>query len=86
MNCFENDPVLERMPDRLAARPVFLDHRRECVEHPFGPIKQWMGQGTFLMHGLEKVRAESSPNALAYNIRRAISLVGFPAMIPALRG
>jgi hypothetical protein len=39
----------------------------ETVEHPFGTIKQWMYQGAFLMHGLEKVRGESSLTALAYN-------------------
>lgn len=85
VNRFENEAVLERMADRLAARPDVLDQRRESVEHPFGSIKQWMGQGAFLMRGLENVRAEFSLTALAYNIRRAITLVGIPAMIAAVR-
>ncbi len=38
----ENEAVLDRMADRLAARPDILDRRRESVEHPFGTIKQWM--------------------------------------------
>lgn len=85
VNRFENEAVLERMADRLCARPDVLDQRRESVEHPFGSIKQWMGQGAFLMRGLDKVRAEFSLTALVYNLRRAISLVGIPAMIAAVR-
>jgi transposase len=81
-----NEAVLERMADRLAARPDILDQRRESVEHPFGSIKQWMGQGAFLMRRLENVRAEFSLTALAYNLRRAISLIGIPAMIAAAGG
>ena len=55
------------------------------VEHPFGTIKQWMGQGTFLMRQLENVRSEFSLTALAYNLRRAITLVGVPGLIAAVR-
>ena len=62
----ENEAVLDRMAARLAARPEMLDHRRNSVEHPFGTIKQWMGQGAFLMRRLENVRGEFSLTALAY--------------------
>ena len=81
----ENEAVLDRMAVRLAARPEMLDHRRNSVEHPFGTIKQWMGQGAFLMRRLENVRGEFSLTALAYNIRRAITLVGVPGLIAAAR-
>jgi Transposase DDE domain len=64
-----NEAVLDRMQARLAERPGVLDRRRETAEHPFGTIKQWMNQGAFLMRGLEKVRAEFSLTALAYNLR-----------------
>ena len=82
---YDNEAVLERMADRLAARPEVLDQRRETAEHPFGSIKQWMDQGAFLMRRLENVRAEFSLTALAYNLRRAITLVGIPALIAAVR-
>ena len=62
-----------------------LDHRRKSVEHPFGTIKQWMGQGAFLMCRLENVRGEFSLTALAYNIRRAITLVGVTGLIAAAK-
>ncbi len=80
---YENEAVLDRMAERLAARPEVLDSRRESVEHPFGSVKQWMGQGTFLMRRLDNVRAEFSLTAIAYNLRRAITLVGIPALIAA---
>ena len=82
---YVDEAILDRMAERLAARPELLDARRECVEHPFGSIKQWMGQGAFLTRRLENVRGEFSITALAYNIRRAISLVGVPALIAAAR-
>jgi transposase len=73
----ENEAVLDRMQARLAKRPDVLNRRRETVEHPFGTIKQWLNQGAFLMRGLEKVRAEFSLTALAYNLRRVLNIVGF---------
>ena len=80
----ENEAVLDRMQARLAKRPGVLDRRRETVEHPFGTIKQWMNQGAFLMRGLEKVRAEFSLTALAYNLRRVLNIVGFSGLMAAL--
>jgi transposase len=80
----ENEAVLDRMAARLTKRPGVLDRRRETVEHPFGTIKQWMHQGAFLMRGLEKVRAEFSLTALAYNLRRVLNLVGFAELVAAV--
>jgi transposase len=80
----ENEAVLDRMQARLDKRPDILHRRRETVEHPFGTIKQWMNQGAFLMRGLEKVRAEFSLTALAYNLRRALNIVGFEQLIAAV--
>nr|WP_206742414.1 transposase [Sphingomonas melonis] len=85
INRWENEAVLERMAKRRAERPGILNIRRETVEHPFGSIKQWMNQGAFLMRGLEKVRGEFSLTALVYNLRRAITLIGVPSMIRAVR-
>ena len=85
VNRFENEAVPDRMADRLAARPDLLDQRRESVEHPFGSIRQWMGQGAFLMRRIENVRAEFSLTALACNLRRAITILGLPALIAAVR-
>ncbi len=69
------------MAARLKARPEILDRRRELVEHPFGSIKQWMNQGAFLMKGLDNVRAEFSLTALVYNLRMALNILDFDAMM-----
>src|ERR1700675_1675787 len=80
----ENEAVLDRMAERLKKRPEILDRRREIVEHPFGSIKQWMYQGAFLTRGLANVRAEFSLTALAYNLRRALNILGVEAMTAAV--
>jgi hypothetical protein len=80
----ENEAVLDRMAARLDARREILDLRRESVEHPFGTIKQWMNQGAFLMRRLDNVRGEFSLTALAYNIKRAITIVGVQGLIAAM--
>ena len=82
---YKGEELLDEMATRLEARPDVLSLRRESVEHPFGSIKQWMGQKDFLMRRLDNVRAEFSLTALAYNIRRVITLIGIPAMIAAVR-
>jgi transposase len=82
----ENEDALDRMAQRLAARPDILDRRREIVEHPFGSIKQWMNQGAFLMRGVDNVRAEFSLTALVYNLRRALNILGVETMMAAVRG
>jgi len=80
----ENEDALDRMAERLKARPEILYRRREIVEHPFGTIKQWMNQGAFLMRGLQKVRAEFSLTALAYNLRRALNVLGVEKLMAAV--
>jgi transposase/IS5 family transposase len=80
----ENEDALDRMAERLRARPEILERRREIVEHPFGSIKQWMNQGAFLMRRLEKVRAEFSLTALAYNLRRALNILGMEKLMAAV--
>jgi transposase len=80
----ENEAFLDRMQARLAKRSGVLDLRRETVEHPFGTIKQWMHQVAFLMRDLEKVRAEFTLTALAYNLRRVLNLVGFTELMAAV--
>jgi len=82
----ENEAVLDRMAERLRARPELLDRRRETVEHPFGSIKQWMNQGAFLMRGLDNVRGEFSLTALVCNLRRALNIIGVGTMTAAVRG
>jgi alanine racemase len=44
-----------------------------------------MNQGAFLMRGLEKARAEFSLTALAYNLRRALNILGTGRLLAAVK-
>jgi len=59
--------------------------RRETVEHPFGTIKARMGATHFLMKTLPKVAAEMALSVLAYNLTRAINILGTRPLIAAVR-
>jgi hypothetical protein len=75
---------LERIEQRIKANPVILKLRKQLIEHPFGTIKFWNDQRHFLMRGLEKVKAEFSLSTLAYDIKRALNLIGVRGLIGAL--
>ena len=62
-----------------------MDNRKCLSEHPFGTIKRALGQYYFLLKGFAKVKAEMSLFCLSYNLRRAINIVGVPALLAALR-
>ena len=60
--------------------------RRRTVEHVFGTIKDWMGRSHFRMRRLPNVETEMGLHVLAYNMKRAIALLGAPELIAAMRG
>jgi transposase len=75
---------VEEMGARVAAAPEVLRRRKAIVEHPFGTMKRAMNQGYFLTRGLQSVKAEFSLTVLAYNLKRAFSILAIPRMIAAL--
>lgn len=64
---------------------IYLRRRRETVEHPFGTIKARMGATHFLMKTLPKVASEMALHVLAYNMTRAMNIVGIRPLIAAIR-
>ena len=52
--------------------------RRSTVEHVFGTIKDWMGRDHFRTRRLAKVATEMSLHVLAYNLKRAVAVLGTP--------
>ena len=62
-----------------------MDNRKCLSDHPFGTMKRAFGQYYFLLKGFAKVGAEMGLFCLSYNLRRAISLRGVPALVAALR-
>jgi transposase len=74
----------DRMLQRVAKNPQFLQLRKQLVEHPFGTIKRPMHQDYFLLRGKEKVKGETSLTLLAYNLKRVLKLLGVDKLITAL--
>jgi len=64
------------MNARIEADPSLMRRRRCAAEHPFGTIKRMTAGGRFLSKGLTKVKAEAALSVLAYNILRAVNLIG----------
>jgi transposase len=60
-------------------------HTRMCtVEHPFGSVKWYGDAGYVLCRGKRKVSAEIGLRFLAYNMKRAINMVGTEKLIKAM--
>jgi hypothetical protein len=57
----------------------------EGVCHPFGTIKAWMGATHFLTKTIPRVSAEMSLHVLAYNLKRAMRIVGIAPLMMAMR-
>jgi transposase len=83
---WEHEAVIEAMQRRLDEMPHAMRVRRSVVEHVFGTIKDWMGRGHFRTRRLVNVGTEMSLYVLAYNLKRAIAVLGVPALVAAIRG
>ena len=71
-----HEEALQRMNARVEVDPGLMRKRRCAAEHPFGTIKRMTAGGRFLTRGLAKVKAEAALSVLAYNLLRAMNLVG----------
>jgi len=82
----EYQDVVDRLRARLSEVEGLdrLNRRKEIVEHPFGTMKRAFNQGYLLLKGLRKVKGEVGFTMLAYNMRRAISIVGTKRLIAQL--
>lgn len=74
----------EAMHRRAIADPIWMKHRRETAEHPFGTIKWLMAGPRFLLKGLKKAKAELALGVLCYNLKRVTNILGVPALLGAL--
>jgi transposase len=68
----------------LNDRPKYK-RRQAIVEHPLGTIKRSWGFYYTLLKGKEKVEGEYSLVFLAYNIRRAVSILGASGLIERVK-
>ena len=83
---WEHEEVLEAMQARLDQMPQASRIRRQTVEHIFGTLKSWMGATHFLTKTLPRVSTEMSLHVLAYNLKRAMQIVGIAPLMQAMRG
>ena len=81
---WEHEDVLEVMQKRLDRTPQASRIRRQTVEHPFGTLKAWMGATHFLTKTLPRVSTEMSLHVLAYNMKRAMKIVGIVPLMRAI--
>ena len=82
---WEHEDVLDRAQKRLDDDPSKLAVRSMTVEHPFGTIKSWMGATHFKMRRLKNVATEMALHVLAYNMTRAMKIIGIPALVAAMK-
>ena len=69
------------MRQRLERYPQAMALRRETVEHPFANLKyRILGNARLLLRGMQGAAGEMALAVLAYNFRRALNLLGAPAM------
>jgi transposase len=81
-----HEAAFERMEQRMKANPGMMANRRSIVEHPFGNLKQWVfGNARFLLRQLKGTRMEMALAIQAYNLKRAINVLGMRGMM-ALMG
>jgi transposase len=81
---WEHEKIIEQMRDRLSENKEYIAKRRDMCEHPFGTIKHAFGYRNFLCKGTEMVNTEMSFTVLAYNMKRAINILGVKRILAAL--
>jgi hypothetical protein len=79
-----NDEDLVVKQIHIAPKKEIYDQRKSLSEHPFGTIKRSMDAGYCLLKGKEKVRGEFSLIFLAYNLKRAINILGGKKLIESM--
>ncbi len=79
-----HEAVVDQMRERVRLHPEVMDERRKVAEHPFGTFKRAFGAPYLLLKGLRKVSGEVGLLMVAYNLRRALNILGVKALIGAL--
>ena len=80
-----HEDAREAMHQRAAGDPKWMKLRRAIAEHPFAGVKWLMGYPRFLLSGLAKAKSELALSVTSYNLKRAITILGVPALLKALR-
>ena len=76
---------LDMVNARTKENKELYKKRQMIVEHPFGTVKRGWGFQNFLTKGLASVKTEASLMFLAYNLKRAINIIGVKGMLERLK-
>jgi transposase len=82
---WEHEGILDNAEIELKKNPLAMRQRKALVEHPLSTLKQSMGSTHFLMRRLPNVKAEMSLHVLAYNMKRAINVLGADKILSQLQ-
>jgi transposase len=80
-----NQAAIDNASENVKQNPGLYRRRQELSEYPFGVVKRIWGYDQFLCRGREKVEGELSLTFLAFNMRRAINILGIEKMIKAIK-
>ncbi|MEY9523996.1 hypothetical protein ABIF70_005137 [Bradyrhizobium japonicum] len=81
---WEHEDLLDVVQQRLDTNPLAMHLRRETVGHPFGTMTTRVGTTHFLTKTLPRVASEMALSVLAYNLTRAMNILGIRPLIAAL--
>lgn len=70
---------------RLLSSRHKYKRRQAILEHAFGPIKRSEGFYYAVLKGKEKINREYSLASIAYNMRRAVSILGVLDLVERLK-
>ena len=70
---------------RILQNKAIASQRKCIVEHPFGTVKQDMGVRQLLLRGIQKAEGELSLAFLAFNMKRALTIVGIQKLLAVLK-
>jgi transposase len=80
-----NTDGLKAVQVQVKAEKEKTSLRKTIVEHPFGTIKRSMDARYVLTKGITKVTGEFALVFLAYNLRRAINILGIEMLIKVIK-
>lgn len=75
--------AVERADQRARSEPRLVRLRSASAEHPFGNLKAML-RGGFALRSLRKVRGEMALAVLAYNLKRALSVLQVEPLLQQL--
>jgi hypothetical protein len=83
---WEHEDVVEDLRVKMGSDEGWrrMRLRKQLCEHSFGTVKRWHNHGYLLLRGLGRVSGELGLEFLAYNVIRAVNLVGVRALVASV--